>query len=113
MRFVTALAVALVVLGCRSGGTRPGTLSFAQMQSINPGVSADWLLQEYPFGRVARRHPGGAVAQLGYQVTDPQNKGRSLTLFFDEAGILARKSYAGPFVRPPIETNAQGSPANR
>ena len=110
------LALALVVLLAACGGsrtTRPGTLSFAQMQTINPGVSAEWLLQEYPFARNVQRHPNGAVSQMSFQVTDPQNKGRGLMLFFDERGILTRKNYAGPFVRPPIETDREGNVTNR
>lgn len=118
MRRIPALVIAAALLGllpgCRSSaGATPGTLSFAQMQSINQGVSAEWLLAEYPFARNVRRHPNGSVAQLGYLVTDPQDNGRSLTLFFDESGVLTRKNYAGRFVRPPIETDAEGNPTNR
>ncbi len=114
MRAAPALALIVLLAACGSSrGSRAGTLSFAQMQTINPGVSAEWLLQEYPFARNVQRHPNGAVSQLGYSVTDPQNQGRSLVLFFDMGGILVRKSYDGPFVRPPIETDEEGNATNR
>jgi hypothetical protein len=84
--------------GCASGSTR--TLSFAQMQSLNPGVHAEWVLEEYPFGRV-ERGTDGRVRTVRYGVTDPLGKAQSVTLRFDANEVLAGKQYSGPIVRPP------------
>ena len=76
-------------------------MSFASMQAINPGVEGDWVVAEYPFAKNVSRRPDGSLKSLGYQVEDPQGKGRPLMLHFDETGMLVRKQYGGPLVRPP------------
>jgi len=102
-RFLTLLLFALALAACASGGRGPAddALSFAAMQSINPGVDGEWILAEYPFARQVRRHPNGRVQFLGYTVEDPQGKSRPLALNFDENGILASKEYGGPIIRAP------------
>jgi hypothetical protein len=85
--------------GCASGPTT-SSLSFAQMQSMNPGVPADWVMEEYPFGR-AERGADGRVRTIRLPVTDPQGKSHSVTLLFDANEVLAEKRYSGPIVRPP------------
>ena len=110
MRTPLVLLAALALLvgcGTTGGAAKKGTLSFGQEQTINAGVSAQWLLQEFPFAKNIRRHGCGSVAQMGYRVTDPQNKGHNLTLFFDERGILVRKHYDGPLVRSPVEPDPE------
>jgi hypothetical protein len=93
-----SLALLAALAGCAGGPTR--SLSFAQMQSLNPGVSAAWVLEEYPFGRV-EHGPDGRVRSVRYPVTDPQGRAHSVTLTFDGNEVLASKSYSGPIVRPP------------
>ena len=97
------LPLLLVLAGCSSNFRGPTTdsLTFAQMQSLNPGISAEWILSEYPFARDIRRRPNGTVAQMGYIVTDPLDDTRAVLLVFDERGILIEKRYGGPIVRPP------------
>jgi len=89
----------LVLPGC---GSNPlaRTLSFAQAQALNPGVSADWILNEYPNARVSRRKDG-TIARMEYRVTDPNGKTRKLFLEFDGRGVMVRKQYLGPIIRPP------------
>ena len=70
------------------------------MQTLNPGVEADWVLAEYPFGEVARR-ADGSVERITYRVNDPQGETQTVVLFFDARGVLQRKQYSGPIVRPP------------
>ncbi len=94
-----ALALALAWGGC-AGGPTSRTLSFAEMQSLNPGVTASWVLDEYPDGRV-ERGPDGRVRSIRYPVTDPLGKAQSVTLTFDANEVLADKRYSGPIVRPP------------
>ena len=94
-----AIAVAVAALGaCGSGPS--SALSFGQMQSLNPGVSAEWILEEYPFAR-AERGPDGRVRTIRMPVQDPQGKSHSVALVFDANEVLVEKRYSGPIVRPP------------
>ena len=95
-------ALGLLLAACSSGSGPGGSrMSFASMQAINPGVEGDWIIAEYPFARNVSRRPDGSLQSLGYQIEDPQGKGRPLMLHFDETGMLVRKQYGGPLVRPP------------
>ena len=82
-------------------------MTYASMQAINPGVDAEWIMAEYPFARSVKRRPDGSLESMGYWIEDPQGKNRPLMLHFDQAGVLARKQYGGPNVRPP-EKDAGG-----
>lgn len=100
MRLLLPLLLLLTACGTFRGPTTD-SLSFAQMQSINQGVSATWLLSEYPFARDVRRRPDGTIAQMGYIVTDPLDDTRAVLLLFDEREVLVEKRYGGPIIRPP------------
>ncbi len=76
-------------------------LTYAEVQAINPGVRAQWLEDEYPFGRVLARWPDGTPRQTSYLVTDPAGHGQTLTLDFDPSGTLVARRYSGPVLRPP------------
>jgi hypothetical protein len=95
-------ALLLVCVACSSvASPTASTLSFAEMQSFNPGLDGEWMLAEYPFARDVTRHPNGRLARMGYWVTDPQGQTRPVMFSFDRKGILTRKEYGGPVVRPP------------
>jgi hypothetical protein len=97
-----ALLSALLVAGCRSiAGPTTDSLSFADMQSLNPGVSGSWILAEHPYARDVDRGPDGRIRRLTYWVTDPNGKPRGLVLRFDANEVLVEKQYGGPIVRPP------------
>ncbi len=81
-------------------------MSFATMQSLNPGVDGEWILAEYPYARDVTRRPGGRLQSMGYWVQDPQGTSRPLMLHFDAQGRLVRKEYGGPLVRPPEPTGS-------
>lgn len=103
-RDLSAAACAILALfgGCSSiASPTEDTLSFAQMQALNPGVDGEWILSEYPFARNVERRRDGSLLRMGYWVTDPQGKPRPLMLHFDASGTLVRKQYGGPVVRPP------------
>ncbi len=101
-RQTAVLAVLVLLCGCSSiAGPTASTMSFAQMQALNPGVDGAWILSEYPFARDVQRRPDGSLQSMGFWVTDPQGQTRPLMLFFDEGGTLLRKQYGGPVVRPP------------
>ncbi len=76
-----------------------GRLSYAQVQSLNPGVPASWVLQEFPQGRPVRS-PDGKVRSIRYSVTDPHGSSQTLELEFDCNEILSRKRYSGRVIRP-------------
>ena len=101
--FAILIVVALLSAGCGTFATPADEqMSFAQMQSINPGVSGDWVLYEHPYAREVRRDPQTrSVRRLSYWVSDPRGDSRPLVLHFDQRGVLARKDYGGPIVRPP------------
>lgn len=82
-------------------GPQDDALTFAQMQSLNRGVSADWVIAEYPFARNVQRRANGTIAQMGYLVADPLDDTQTLVLFFDQTGVMTHKQYSGPIVRPP------------
>jgi hypothetical protein len=98
------LAVAWLLPACGSpGSSNPRRLSFASMQSLNPGVEGEWIVAEFPFARNVARWPDGNLKSLGYMVEDPGGKQRPLMLHFDETGMLTRKQYGGPLIRPPAD----------
>ena len=92
-----ALLVSLTVAACSSPYSRK--LSYAQVQSLNPGVQASWILEEFPSGQVTRT-PDGRVQTIVYRVSDPHGKDQTLRLGFDERGILRDKQYSGRVLMP-------------
>lgn len=103
------LAVLLVLPGCGSfASPTEDQLSYAQAQALNAGVEGAWILAEFPFARNVVRRADGSIASLGYWVDDPQGQSRPLMLHFDANGILERKQYGGPHVRPPERSENVG-----
>jgi hypothetical protein len=102
-RSALVLGLLAAAAGCANPVAGPGarTLTYAQVQSLNPGVPARWILEEFPFARDVRRDADGRVLSMGYWVEDPLGKTRGLVLRFDERERLAEKAYGGPHVRPP------------
>lgn len=96
------LLAPLLLLGPACGSTvGPRTLTLAEVQALNPGLEASWLLREYPEGRVTQRWPNGCPRQVTFRVTDPANRGQTLVLDFDQRGIAVQKRYSGRILRPP------------
>lgn len=104
-RSVTVLVALALLIGCTAPfrGPTDSSLTFAQMQSLNRGVRADWVLAEYPFARNIQRRADGTVAQMGYLVADPLDDTQTLVLHFDTAGVMTHKQYSGPIIRPAAE----------
>ena len=97
-----SLLLTTVACGSTNSYGPPGRrMSFAAMQSINPGVEGEWIVEEFPFARGVNRRTDGSLQMASYEVQDPQGKNRRLTLHFDQTGMLVRKQYAGPLIRPP------------
>ena len=110
MKTSGSLLAILAIAGLAACASPMGNkLSYAQVQSLNPGVSASWVLSEFPFGK-AQRAPDGKVQAISYNVKDPQGKSQSLRLDFDQNEVLRRKLYSGPVVKP---GGSHSKPANQ
>ena len=98
------VAVMALLLGACGTFRTPNeeSMTFADMQALNPGVAGDWVLYEHPYAREVQRDPQSQrVRRLSYWVSDPQGDSRPLVLHFDDRAVLSRKDYGGPIVRPP------------
>lgn len=109
MKTLGPLLVVLVVALAGCSSPFGDKLSYAQVQSINRGVPASWVLEEYPFGK-ATRTPDGRVQSISYDVSDPRGSSQTLRLEFDCNEVMSRKVYSGPIVRP---GGSHSKPANQ
>ena len=66
------------------------------------------IVGAYPFARDVVRRADGSICSMGFWVDDPQGRSRPLMLHFDANGILERKEYGGPHVRPPERSENVG-----
>jgi hypothetical protein len=94
---LAVLALLLTACGMMPTDER---ITYATVQTLNPGVDGAWILQEHPEARNVVRAANGRVQRLEYRVTDPQGRGQTLVLHFDEFGILERKEYSGRLLKP-------------
>jgi hypothetical protein len=100
MKTGALLLVLMVLLGVTAcAGPFSKKLSYANVQSLNPGLEASWILEEFPFGQVTRT-ADDRVESIVYNVTDPHGKNQTLYLGFDERGILRDKRYSGRVLMP-------------
>lgn len=107
MRRAAAPLLFLLLASC-AGAAEQQRLSFATVQTLNPGVDARWVLEEFPSARGIDRGPEGRIRRIEYGVEDPQGKRRNLVLHFDEQEVLTHKQYSGRLVRP-LETDPEAS----
>jgi hypothetical protein len=103
-----ALLAALLLTSC-GGLAASRRISYANVQTLNPGVDGRWVLEEFPEPSGVDRGPDGRIQRLSYGVTDPQGKPQTLNLWFDEHEVLQRKDYSGRVLRP-LPTSAPGRP---
>ncbi len=62
-RLPTMCAILMVLCGCASvAGPTTDTITFAQMQMLNPGVDGEWILAEFPDAREVQRRPENVPA---------------------------------------------------
>jgi len=97
MRLAPLVFVLLAGCGSLSSERR---ITYATVQSLNPGVDGEWILSEYPQARSVTRRPDGRLQRMEYRVEDPQGRGQQVVLHFDEFGVLARREYSGRLLRP-------------
>jgi hypothetical protein len=99
LRLLGLLPIVACAVGC-GVVTEDRRLTYATVQTLNPGVDSRWVLEEFPQATGLSRRPDGTIERLQYRVVDPHGHGQSLTLHFDEFGVLARKDYSGPLIKP-------------
>lgn len=101
MRCAPAVLAVLAAALAGCGSVAPDArLSYANVQTLNPGVDGRWVLEEFPQAAAVERDGAGRLRRLSYGVTDPTGKPRDLTLWFDANEVLERKEYSGTLVRP-------------
>jgi len=90
------LAAALLLPGCRSVVGRKGAeLSYAQVQTIQQGLSAGQIRDAFGDPGGLERGPDGKVRRMSYPALDAQSNSARLNLEFDAREQLVRKSFTG------------------
>jgi hypothetical protein len=99
-RAAVVLVLALAAAGCSAVGSPGKELAYADVQAVQPGLTASQVLDAY--GRPARvdRGPDGRVRAIEYAATDARGAGARLLLEFDAREVLVRKRYTGAVTRP-------------
>jgi outer membrane protein assembly factor BamE (lipoprotein component of BamABCDE complex) len=101
-RLLVALALlASTLLGaCSSLKKSSSDLSFAQVQTIQPGLSAAQIKDAFGTPLNLTRGDGGRVTRMEYAALDAKQSRSRLILDFDAREILVTKTYTGEIVRP-------------
>ena len=113
-RLLPALAFPLAVVlvpfvgGCSAvsgvgrglGLSKDTGLSFAQVQSIQPGLSAAQVRDAFGAPLNMARGSDGRVTRMEYVALDAKKSRERLVLGFDEREILVTKTYSGEILRP-------------
>ena len=104
MRRVLVVVALLTVSACgglrKLGGRSGAELSYAQVQAIQPGLTATQVLDAFgPAGR-ERRGADGRVQVLDYAALDAKNGHARLVLAFDGREVLTEKTFTGGVLTP-------------
>ena len=75
-------------------------LSYAQVQSIQPGLSAPQIRDAFGPPMSAARGPEGRVSRMEYVALDAKQGRARLILEFDARETLVTKTYTGEISRP-------------
>ena len=81
-------------------GSSSSDLSFAQVQTIQPGLSAAQIKDAFGPPLNLYRGEGGRVTRMEYAALDAKQSRSRLNLDFDAREILVTKTYTGEIVRP-------------
>lgn len=103
-----ALAACLAASACSTvhsvgkglGLSSATQLSFAQVQAIQPGLSAAQVRDAFGPPMNAARGPDGRVTRMEYAALDAKQTRARLILDFDARETLVNKTYTGEIVRP-------------
>ena len=98
------LSMLLVLAGCggfrKLGGRSGAELSYAQVQAIQPGLSATQVIEAFGSPGRERRGPDGKIQVLDYAALDAQNGHARLVLGFDAREVLVEKGFTGGVLKP-------------
>lgn len=99
-RALVALALAFGGAGCSAVGSPGHGLAYADVQAVQPGLTAPQVLDAY--GQPARidRGPDGRVRAIEYAASDARGSNARLYLDFDAREVLVRKRFTGAATRP-------------
>ena len=84
---------------CHGSGSRGG-LSYAQVQSVHPGLTADQVTDAFGPPYRADRGPDGRVRSMEYAATDGRGSKARLYVDFDGAERVAGKRFTGAITKP-------------
>ena len=87
-------------VGSSLGISKSSDLSFAQVQTIQPGLSAAQIKDAFGTPLNVSRGDGGRVTRMEYAALDAKQSRSRLILDFDAREILVTKTYTGEIVRP-------------
>ena len=96
-----ALCCAVALLGaCSSASKHAGQLSFAQVQSIQTGLTSAQIRDSFGEPSTVQRGADGRVERMEYVALDAKQSHSKLFLDFDARDVLVTKTYTGQVVRP-------------
>jgi len=87
-------------VGTGLGISKTSDLSYAQVQTIQPGLSALQIKDAFGAPLNLSRGDGGRVTRMEYAALDAKQSRSRLILDFDAREILVTKTYTGEIVRP-------------
>jgi hypothetical protein len=104
MRSLVVACALVVAVGCQGmkqlGGRSGDELSYAQVQSIQPGLTATQVLDSFPSPGRMSRGPNGKVTELDYAAMDAKQGKARLVLGFDANEVLVSRRFTGAPLKP-------------
>lgn len=94
------LVAALLLAGCRTVGRGLGIekgteLSYGQVQTIHPGLTAGQIRDAFGDPATLERGPDGKIRRMSYPTLDAQSNRARLNLEFDAREQLLHKTFTG------------------
>ena len=82
------------------GGRSGAELSYAQVQTIQTGLTATQVIEAFGSPGRERRGAGGKIEVLDYAALDAKNGHQRLVLGFDAREVLVEKQFTGGLLKP-------------
>jgi hypothetical protein len=97
---VALAALAVGGAGCSAVGSPGRELAYADVQAVQPGLTAPQVLDAYGQPARVERGPDGRVRAIEYAASDARGSNARLYLDFDAREVLVRKRFTGAATRP-------------
>jgi outer membrane protein assembly factor BamE (lipoprotein component of BamABCDE complex) len=97
---VATLSGAACTVGKKLGLSSATELSYAQVQSIQPGLTAAQIRDAFGPPMSASVGPDGRTSRMEYVAMDAKQSRARLILDFDARGALVNRTYTGAILRP-------------